>query len=147
MEDIEYFSDTFKALTIFENLGYELFIVTNQSGVGRGYFSLENVHLIHKQLQNDLREFKLSPFKDFAICPHSPDELCDCRKPHPKMLLDLITKHSLNPMKSFMIGDKSIDAECGVNAGMTGIVVRQDAQKKDYPFFKTLLDFAKSLEN
>lgn len=115
--------------------------------MGRGYFSLESVHLIHKQLQNDLREVKLSPFKDFAICPHSPSEKCDCRKPHPKMILELAEKHSINTSKSYMIGDKSIDAECGVKAGMTGIIVRQESEKKDYPFFKTLLDFAKFLEN
>lgn len=63
------------------------------------------------------------------------------------MLLDLAAKYSITPSKSYMIGDKSIDAECGVNAGMTGIVVRQESEKKDYPFFKTLLDFAKFLEN
>ncbi len=147
MEDIEYFTDTFKALQIFESLGFELFIVTNQSGVGRGYFPLENVHQIHKQLQNDLREVKLAPFKDFAICPHSPDDNCVCRKPHPKMILDLMTKHKIDPKKSYMIGDKVIDAECGVNAGVQGIIVRQEPQDKKHPYFKTLLDFAKSLEN
>lgn len=124
-----------------------MFIVTNQSGVGRGYFSLENVHLIHKQLQNDLREVKLSPFKDFAICPHAPDENCSCRKPHPQMILDLINKHKIDPAKSYMIGDKEIDAQCGVNAGVKGIIVRQECSNKEHPYFKTLLDFAKALEN
>lgn len=128
-------------------MGYELFIVTNQSGVGRGYFSLESVHQIHKQLQNDLREVKLSPFKDFAICPHSPDENCTCRKPHPKMILELIAKHNIDPEKSYMVGDKIIDAECGVNAGIKGIIVRNEPAQKNHPYFKTLLDFVKALEN
>lgn len=144
---MEYFPDTFKALQLFADLGFEVFIVTNQSGVGRGYFSLENVHLIHKQLQNDLREIKLPPFKDFAICPHSPDDNCDCRKPHPKMILDLIKKHKLDPGQCYMIGDKVIDAECGVNAGVKGIIVRQVPTTQDHPYFKTLLDFAKALED
>lgn len=147
MEDIEYYPDTFKALAIFQQLGFELFIVTNQSGVGRGYFSLENVHLIHKQLQNDLREMKLAPFRDFAICPHSPQEKCDCRKPHPKMITDLMDKYNIDANHSYMIGDKTIDAECGINAKIKGIVVRQDDQKKEHPYFKTLLDFAKSLNH
>lgn len=145
MEDIEYFPDTMKALEIFQSLGFDLFIVTNQSGVGRGYFSLENVYVIHRQLQNDLREVKLSPFKDFAICPHAPQDDCDCRKPSGKMILDLIKKYDLNPEHCYMLGDKLIDAEAGKNAGIKGILVRH-AHGNDFPFFKTLLEFANSLK-
>lgn len=146
MEDIEYFPDTMTALELFQELGYELFVVTNQSGVGRGYFSLEAVYVIHRQLQNDLRENKLQPFKDFAICPHTPDEKCDCRKPSGHMIQELITKHHIDSKKSYMLGDKIIDAESGRNAGITGIVVRHE-QKTDFPFYKTLLDFANHLKN
>ena len=120
-------------------------MVTNQSGVGRGYFSLENVYVIHRQLQNDLRENKLNPFKDFAICPHAPDDLCECRKPSGKMILELIEKHHLSPDHCYMVGDKLIDAEAGRNAGIQGILVRH-THNSDFPFFKTLLDFANSLK-
>jgi len=142
---MEYFPDTMKALKLFEQLGYELFVVTNQSGVGRGYFSLENVYVIHKQLQNDLREQKLVTFKDFAICPHSPDDKCECRKPSGKMIKDLMEKHHISPEHSYMVGDKLIDAEAGKNAGIQGILVRHQ-HASDFPFFKTLLDFANSLK-
>lgn len=142
---MEYFPDTMKALKLFEQLGYELFIVTNQSGVGRGYFSLENVYVIHKQLQNDLREQKLHPFKDFAICPHSPDDKCECRKPSGKMIKDLMDKYHISPEHSYMVGDKLIDAEAGKAAGIHGILVRHQ-QTSEFPFFKTLLDFANSLK-
>lgn len=134
-----------KALQIFQQLGYELFIVTNQSGVGRGYFSLENVYVIHRQLQNDLRSNKLNPFKDFAICPHAPDDKCQCRKPSGQMIKDLIEKYHLDPAKSYMLGDKVIDAESGQNAGVHGIIVRHQ-HKSDFPFYKTLLDFAHHLK-
>lgn len=142
---MEYFPDTMKALKLLEQLGYELFVVTNQSGVGRGYFSLENVYVIHKQLQNDLREQKLVTFKDFAICPHSPDDKCECRKPSGKMIKDLMEKHHISPEHSYMVGDKLIDAEAGKNAGIQGILVRHQ-HGADFPFFKTLLDFANSLK-
>lgn len=142
---MEYFPDTLKALQLLQTLGYELFVVTNQSGVGRGYFSLENVYVIHKQLQNDLRESKLSPFKDFAICPHSPDDKCECRKPSGKMILDLIEKYNLAPDSSYMVGDKLIDAEAGRNAGIQGVIIRHTASN-DFPYFKTLLEFANSLK-
>ncbi len=142
---MEYFPDTMKALELFQALGYELFIVTNQSGVGRGYFSLENVYVIHRQIQNDMRESKLQSFKDFAICPHAPDDKCECRKPSGKMILDLIEKHHLSPDHCFMVGDKLIDAQAGMNAGIQAILVRH-AHSEDYPFFKTLLEFAQSLK-
>lgn len=142
---MEYFPDTMKAIQIFQQLGFELFIVTNQSGIGRGYFSLESVYVIHKQLQNDLRENKLSPFKDFAICPHTPDEKCDCRKPSGKMIRELIEKYHVNPGQSYMIGDKLIDAEAGQDAGVQGILIRFPGENKNFPQYKTLLEFAKTL--
>lgn len=145
VEEMEYFPDTLKALNLLQNLGYELFVVTNQSGVGRGYFSLEAVYVIHKQLQNDLRENKLHPFKDFAICPHSPDDNCDCRKPSGKMIKELMEKYNISPDHSYMVGDKLIDAEAGKDAGIQGILVRHP-HPGNYPFFKTLMDFATSLK-
>jgi D-glycero-D-manno-heptose 1,7-bisphosphate phosphatase len=134
-----------KALQIFQQLGYELFIVTNQSGVGRGYFSLENVYVIHRQLQNDLRSNKLNPFKDFAICPHAPDDKCHCRKPSGQMIKELIDKYHLDPDKCYMLGDKVIDAESGKDAGVHGILVRHQ-HKSEFPFYKNLLDFAHHLK-
>lgn len=145
VEEMEYYPDTLKALNLFQQLGYELFVVTNQSGVGRGYFSLEAVYVIHKQLQNDLREHKLSPFKDFAICPHSPDDACECRKPSGKMINQLMDKYNISPDHSYMVGDKLIDAEAGRNAGIQGILVRH-MTSNDFPHFKTLMEFANSLK-
>jgi histidinol-phosphate phosphatase family protein len=145
VEDMEYFPDTLKALSLLQSLGYDLFVVTNQSGVGRGYFSLESVYVIHRQFQNDLREQKLSPFKDFAICPHSPDDKCECRKPSGKMIRDLMEKFNISPEHSWMIGDKIIDAEAGKDAGIKSAIVRHN-ESKDYPYFKTLLEFAQSLK-
>ncbi len=143
---MEYFPDTIKALKLLQDLGFDLFVVTNQSGVGRGYFSLEAVYVLHRQLQNDLRESKLAPFKDFAICPHSPDDACECRKPSGQMITELMEKYHISPEHSYMLGDKVIDAEAGKNAGIHGIIVRHDRHNSEFPFFKTLLDFAKSLE-
>jgi D-glycero-D-manno-heptose 1,7-bisphosphate phosphatase len=145
VEEMEYFPDTLKALQLFQQLGFELFVVTNQSGVGRGYFSLESVYVIHRQLQNDLREQKLSPFKDFAICPHSPDENCQCRKPSGKMIRELMEKHHISPDHSYMVGDKLIDAEAGKDAGIQGILVRKTSSP-DFPCFKNLWEFAHSLK-
>lgn len=145
VEEMEYYPDTLKALQLLQQLGYELFVVTNQSGVGRGYFSLEAVYVIHKQLQNDLREQKLQPFKDFAICPHSPEDKCTCRKPSGEMIKMLMEKHHISATESYMVGDKAIDAEAGKNAGINGVIIRGNAVK-DFPHYKTLLEFAQSLK-
>lgn len=92
-----------------------------------------------------MRVAGLEPFKDFAICPHSPDEECACRKPSGKMIEELLQKYSLNAEKSYMIGDKTIDPEAGLAAGVQGVLVRK-SKKTDFPYFETLLDFAKSLK-
>jgi HAD superfamily hydrolase (TIGR01662 family) len=93
-----------------------------------------------------LRQNKLQPFKDFAICPHSPDEKCHCRKPSGLMIKELITKYHIDSKHSYMVGDKVIDAESGKNAGIHGILVRQ-MNKSDFPYFKNLLDFAHHLKS
>jgi D-glycero-D-manno-heptose 1,7-bisphosphate phosphatase len=144
---MEYFPDTLKAVQIIQQLGYDIFVVTNQSGVGRGYFSLEAVHVIHRQMQNDLRSHKLSPYKDFAVCPHSPDDSCECRKPSGKMILDLIAKHKIDPANSFMGGDKLIDAEAGKNAGIEGVLIRPHQPSDAYKSYKNLLEFAQFLKS
>lgn len=142
---MEYYPDTFKAMQLFQQLGFDLFVITNQSGVGRGYFSMESVYVIHRQLQNDMREHKLQPFKDFAICPHSPDENCTCRKPSGRMITELMDKYNLSPEHCYMLGDKLIDAEAGKNAGVNGILVRNNTSA-DFPSYKTILEFALTLK-
>lgn len=92
-----------------------------------------------------MRMSKLEPFKEIAICPHAPDDKCECRKPSGQMILDLIQKYHLDPNHSYMVGDKLIDAEAGKNAGVQGIIVR-NTQYGDYPYFKNLLEFAQSLK-
>lgn len=124
-KEIEYFDDTLATLKSLQDRGYLLFIVTNQSGIGRGLFTVEQMHLVHDQMLDDFANAGIH-ITDIAFCPHAPEENCLCRKPHPKMLLDLCQKYQVAPEKSFMIGDKMIDAECGENAGMTGILLEED---------------------
>jgi len=146
-EDIEYYADTLSALKLMLKKGYKLYIITNQSGVGRGYFTLKTVHEIHQAIDQDLVSQGLPAFSGWGICPHAPDDACDCRKPEPKLILNFIKKDKLDPAQCWMVGDKTIDAECGIRASMQGAIVREESlsQTKDYPYFKTLMDFAESL--
>lgn len=142
VEDLKFYDDTFSALKLIQSKGFKLFIVTNQSGIGRGYFEVKDMEMFHSAL---LKELKANDIEiiDIAHCPHSPDDGCDCRKPHPKMILDLAKRHKVDLANSFMIGDKVIDAECGLNAGCTGIILKkQDPRFKSY---ENLTEFAESL--
>lgn len=147
VEDIEYYADTLSALKLMLKKGYRLYVITNQSGVGRGFFDLKTVHQIHQAIDHDLLNQGLPAFSGWAICPHAPEQGCECRKPHPKLIMDIVKKEKIDPQKSWMVGDKVIDAECGVNASLRGALVREPklADTKEHPFFKTLLEFAESL--
>ena len=146
-DDIEYYPDTLSALKMMIKKGYKLYIITNQSGVGRGYFTLKTVQDIHQAIDLDLTNQGLPAFSGWGICPHAPEQNCTCRKPEPKLILEFMKKDKIDSKTSWMVGDKLIDAECGRKASIQGAIVREStlSQTKEYPFFKTLLEFAESL--
>jgi D-glycero-D-manno-heptose 1,7-bisphosphate phosphatase len=137
--DLKFYDDTFSALKLIQNKGYKIFIVTNQSGIGRGYFKIKDMELFHRALLSELSKNDIN-IEDINFCPHAPKDNCDCRKPHPKMILDLAQKHKIDLSKSYMIGDKVIDGECGLNAGCTGILLK--AKDSRFKSFENLSDFA-----
>lgn len=116
-EQLQYFPDTLQTLEALTNRGYQIFIVTNQSGVGRGYFTLDQMHKFNNHLISDLKT-KGIMIKDLAYCPHSPEDSCDCRKPSPKLINDLCKKYDIDKSASFMFGDKDSDLNAGLHAGL-----------------------------
>jgi len=96
-------------------------------------------------MAGDMAAQKLEPFVDWAICPHAPDQACACRKPKPKLILDFIRRDGLDPKQCWMLGDKDIDAACGINAGINGAVVREKANAGAHTYFATLADFVETL--
>lgn len=143
VSDLNFYEDSFSALKIIQNKGFSLFIVTNQSGIGRGFFSEEDMHSFHVEM---LKQFSLNgiEFKGLAFCPHSPDDNCSCRKPSPTMIMDLAEAHKVDLTQSFMIGDKLIDAQCGINAGCTGFTINSKERSR-FQDFKSLTQFAEYL--
>jgi D-glycero-D-manno-heptose 1,7-bisphosphate phosphatase len=97
--------------------GFKLFIVSNQSGVGRGYFTLAEVEKVNQHI---LRHFEREGlrFEQVYIAPEAPDAPSRGRKPSPQFLLDARDQFGLDLAQSYMIGDKMIDLECGWNAGV-----------------------------
>lgn len=115
-----------EALRRGREAGYLLVVVTNQSGVARGYFTTSAVDALHDHLQQELRPYGVQ-IDAFYHCPHHPEHgagPCSCRKGEPGMLLQAAQEHHIDLSASWMIGDKRSDIEAGNNAGCRSILVR-----------------------
>jgi histidinol-phosphate phosphatase family protein len=109
--------------------GYQLVIVTNQSGVGRGYFTIERVAEVHDRMFQ-LMGLDDSFFAGIYICPHTPSEDCVCRKPLPELVNRAAADLGLDLAQSWMIGDKPADLGLAKAAGLRAILVRTGYGKK-----------------
>lgn len=112
IEDLEFLPGAIEALRIFQELGFLLIVITNQSGISRGYYTLKDAEAFNRAMAQKLEEQGII-LKDFFTCPHSPEEDCECRKPSPFMVMKAIKKHNIDPSRSYMFGDKKSDVECG----------------------------------
>jgi D-glycero-D-manno-heptose 1,7-bisphosphate phosphatase len=106
-----------QALAKLRRAGYLLIIVSNQAGVGRGYFTEADVHAVHQYLAAELARDGVA-FDKIYFAPEAPDQPRVGRKPSPKFLFDARNEFSLDLGASYMIGDKLLDLECGWNAGV-----------------------------
>lgn len=118
--DLRVFEFTKPALRRLKDAGFLLVVVTNQSGIGRGYYTEATMNAIHDEIQ--LRTGSL--LDGFYHCPHLPGQDCVCRKPRTGMFLQAEADHAIDLASSWMIGDKIIDVEAGKNAGVRTVLVR-----------------------
>ncbi len=121
-QSIEFLPDSVKALRNIDNI-FKLIIVSNQSGVARGYFSEGDVIVFNNRLDSLLKNNDIN-IAGWYFCPHGPDDGCQCRKPGTEMILRAAFEHDIDLTKSWMIGDKSSDIKAGINAGLTTILVK-----------------------
>lgn len=111
-----------EALAALSAQGFAIAVVSNQSGVARGYFSSEDLARVCRALQHRLRQEAGVDLIAFAYCPHAPDAGCACRKPRPGMLLDAAWRHGLDLQRSWMVGDTLDDVEAGRRSGCRSIL-------------------------
>ena len=102
--------------------GYLVIVVTNQSGIGRGYFDVATLDRIHAKMVAAI-EAGGGRIDDIFYCPHTPDDRCACRKPEVGMGLAAVAKHCIDPSRSFMVGDSDRDMEFARRLGCRGIQV------------------------
>jgi histidinol-phosphate phosphatase family protein len=139
---------------------YQLIVISNQSGVGRGIISDFQFREVHNRFIELLKEEEVL-IEHFAYCFHLPEDHCKCRKPETKMIEKFLHSHSIDIKNSYMVGDKECDILLGKNMQLNPILVTtgkgkqaledlKDELKNANPYFQTcdnLLDFALKLEN
>ena len=111
-----------EALSLLRQHGFMLVVVTNQSGIGRGYFTEEDLGQIHDKMCWELAQQGVS-LDGIFYCPHHPDKGCECRKPRPGLLLNASRDLGIDLTRSFMIGDQASDAEAARAAGCRSVLV------------------------
>ncbi|MGL5349153.1 MAG: D-glycero-beta-D-manno-heptose 1,7-bisphosphate 7-phosphatase [Cetobacterium sp.] len=158
-EDFEFEKNVIDGLKELKKMGYEFIVVTNQSGIARGYYSEDDLKALNNEMVKELKKHDIDILECY-YCPHHPEKgldqykkNCDCRKPNPGMLLEGIKKYNVDIENSFMIGDKKTDLEAGKKAGLKSILILtgygkniEDDVKKEYLIGKDLLDISKIIK-
>ena len=158
-EDFEFETGAKKAIKIFKELGYIIVVVTNQSGVARGYYGESDVEKLHEYINKELEEIGVK-VDAFYYCPHHPTKGtgeyltdCMCRKPELGMFEEARKDLDIDYRNSIIVGDKISDVEVGLRLGMRPVLVRtghgaQEEKKRYFEFevYDTLYKFAEKLK-
>jgi len=147
ISDMEILEGVPEAIISLNEAGFQVIIVSNQSGVARGYFSEKDVRKFNDYLASELKKAG-ARIDGMYYCPHHPTEAkvakyrkdCDCRKPKPGMLLCAARDHNISLPKSWVVGDKDSDIGAGKAAGCRTIFVGKDQSKAADFFAKDLKD-------
>ena len=129
IEELEFIDGSVEAIRLLNEAGFLVVVVSNQSGVARGYYTENDVELLHRHIDSEL-EKSGAHVDAWMFCPHHPDVVgndsppCDCRKPLPGMLKGAARRHQITLETSVMIGDKLADVGAGIAAGCITILVR-----------------------
>lgn len=135
-EDLVFEEGSIEALKTFKNLGYILIVVSNQSGIARGYFTEADLNIFNNNMNEILKKNGVE-ITEFYCCPHHPDgigkykKVCECRKPNNKMIEDAIEKYNIDREKSYMIGDKISDIGAGLKSNLKTVLVKTGYGLKD----------------
>jgi len=111
------------AIARLNESGYPVIVVSNQSGVGRGYFPENVVTEVNGLMERELAK-EAAKLTAIYYCPHASAEECDCRKPKPGMVKRAAKEHSLDLVRSYFVGDRRSDIELGHSVGGKSILVR-----------------------
>lgn len=141
IEDLRWVDGAREALAYLTEQGYKIFVVTNQSGIARGYYTIEEMNKLHEHMMAEISVYG-GKVEKIYYCPHHKEGKlaefaidCDCRKPKPGMLLQAFAEYELDKEQSFLIGDSPRDVEAAEAAGIRGYLYKEG----------NLLDFVKNI--
>lgn len=150
-EKLRFIDGVISALSILKNKGYKLIVISNQSGVGRGYFPIEDVDKVNEHM-NKLLSSKGVRIDGFYFCPHTDADGCNCRKPLPYMYLKAAKDFDIDLKASYMVGDKETDIlaadelGCGYGLVLSGHELAKNVKEKyGTHLYKNLLEFAEDI--
>ena len=115
IDDFEFIEGVISALQYLQKLGFKLVIITNQSGIGRGYYTFEQYTILTHWLKKELQQNGINIVEIFC-CPHAPNEDCQCRKPNIGMIKEASKILDIDYENSWLIGDKDSDIQTAINA-------------------------------
>jgi D-glycero-D-manno-heptose 1,7-bisphosphate phosphatase len=124
--DVRIFPDAVEAVRELKSRGFKVIIITNQSGIGRGLFTVDQYRAVESEV---LRQLGAGLIDATYHCPDAPGQYSNCRKPAPGMIVQAQRDHPIDLSRSFLIGDKEIDVQCAHNAGVRAIRVRTGDQR------------------
>lgn len=126
--DFKMYPGVAEGIKLLKEKGFKIIIITNQSGIARGYLSKEKLKEIHEKMTDELFE-KGTSIDAIYYCPHHPDDKCDCRKPNYGLIKRAVKDLDIDTRHSYIIGDRMLDVEAGHNAGLKTVLVPEDKEK------------------
>jgi D-glycero-D-manno-heptose 1,7-bisphosphate phosphatase len=118
-----------KGVKRLKDAGFKIIVVTNQSGIARGYFTEDDLAAVHNRMKEEFARFGVS-LDGIYYCPHHPDEGCNCRKPEPGLLLKATADHEIDTARSYMVGDKQLDMIAGAKIGAQTLLVSSETERR-----------------
>lgn len=150
-DQLKFIDGAIEALALLKAQGYRLIVISNQSGIGRGYFETQDVDQLHGYM-NTILQGHNAAIDAFYYCPHIGQDKCTCRKPQTGLIDRAVAEWDIDRTRSYMVGDREVDVMTAVNAGcsygllLSGHAVSGSLQEKYRDnLYKDLLDFARHI--
>ena len=142
IEDFEFLPGAVEALRLLQSSGYLLIIITNQSGIARGYFTEDDYLKLNDFMLSELERLGVHISKSY-YCPHGPDSKCNCRKPKTGLFDEAVREFGIDLSKSFAIGDKPRDCSICLTTKCKGFLINSESENENITSVSSLFEAAK----